>query len=182
MFDSMVQPIDTNTFLWLNGLANHNLVLDKIMIALTNFGDPLLIVGFFFCCFYGTVNNRKAFIHGLLVAVVTIIVAWLITIGIYQLWFRPRPFTVMAVHQLVAHVADSSMPSHHTLVSVALALSAYSASKRIGIAYWLLAILIAISRVYVGVHYPTDLIVGALLAYIVWRFVRIWSLAKLHEH
>ena len=174
MFDSMIQPMDTAVFQWFNGLAGQNHILDGIMIALTKFGDPLLIVGLLFFCFYGTSGDRKAFIRGFLLAVVTIVVAWLITVGIHQLWFRPRPFTVMAVHQLVSHVADSSMPSHHALASVALALGAHSASKRVGIAYWILGILIIISSVYVGVHYPTDLIVGGLLAYIVWRFVWMW--------
>src|SRR5689334_4602219 len=79
-----------------------------------------------------------------------------------HLWDRPRPFMVGSdTHALVAHSADSSFPSDHSIVAFAIATSLLFWNRRVGMAALALAALLCIARVSVGVHYPTDVLTGA---------------------
>lgn len=76
---------------------------------------------------------------------------------------HPRPFVEGPVHQLVAHVPDPSFPSKHASFVFALAAASFFIGRRFGSWMLLLAVLTGVSRVYVGVHYPGDILGGFLL-------------------
>ncbi|WP_260986470.1 phosphatase PAP2 family protein [Paenibacillus xylanexedens] len=76
---------------------------------------------------------------------------------------HPRPFVEGPVHQLVAHVPDPSFPSKHASFVFALAAASFFIGRRFGLWMLLLAVLTGVSRVYVGVHYPGDILGGFLL-------------------
>jgi undecaprenyl-diphosphatase len=71
---------------------------------------------------------------------------------------RPRPFLVLTDAPVIGHAPhDSSFPSGHAADAVAGALTLSRASPTGRIAWWLLAASIAYSRIYLGVHYPSDI-------------------------
>ena len=77
---------------------------------------------------------------------------------------RLRPFAVnTAVELLIPPPTDFSFPSGHTYASFASASAIFRNSRRIGIPSLILASLIAFSRLYLYVHYPTDVLFGILL-------------------
>ncbi|HJC25214.1 MAG TPA: phosphatase PAP2 family protein [Candidatus Eisenbergiella merdavium] len=77
---------------------------------------------------------------------------------------RLRPFTVnTAVELLIPPPADFSFPSGHTYASFASSTAILRNNRRIGSCALVLAILIAFSRLYLYVHYPTDVLFGILL-------------------
>ncbi|HEY3506385.1 MAG TPA: phosphatase PAP2 family protein [Actinocatenispora sp.] len=77
---------------------------------------------------------------------------------------RARPFAAMPhVLLLLPHSADSSFPSDHCMIAGALAGGLLLASIRWGALATALALFLAFARVYVGVHYPTDVLAGLLL-------------------
>jgi undecaprenyl-diphosphatase len=80
-------------------------------------------------------------------------------------WFHPRPFMAGVGHTFMHHAPDSSFPSDHATimltVAMALATSAAGNARRLGTLMMPVAIVVAWSRVYLGVHYPMDM-VGAL--------------------
>lgn len=77
---------------------------------------------------------------------------------------RIRPYEVItALQPLVAKPIDQSFPSGHTSSGFSVAWILFrNVPKRFGIPAVLLAALIGISRLYVGVHYPTDVLVGMI--------------------
>lgn len=68
-----------------------------------------------------------------------------------------------AVNLLISAPTDYSFPSGHTMSSFAAALILYHADKRLGIPALILAFLIAFSQLYLYVHFPSDVIAGALI-------------------
>lgn len=78
---------------------------------------------------------------------------------------RVRPYDVIeGLHCLIERPTDWSFPSGHTMTAFAAAVVIFrSRPKRLGIPIMTLACVIAFSRLYVGVHYPSDVIFGAVL-------------------
>lgn len=77
---------------------------------------------------------------------------------------RPRPcWRHPEIEMLIAVPTDFSFPSGHTFSSFAAAVSILYWNRRFGIAAFALAAVIAASRMYFFVHYPTDIIAGAVL-------------------
>lgn len=90
---------------------------------------------------------------------------------------RARPFDMMAtLIPLIPPPGDSSFPSGHTCASFAVALIYMRMLPRtIGLLAVVLAAMIAFSRLYLGVHYPTDVLAGFLVAYGVSGLVCSWE-------
>lgn len=88
---------------------------------------------------------------------------------------RPRPFAeIEALIPLIAKPTDFSFPSGHTTASFAVALVMLRMlPKKIGIPAVVLAALVAFSRLYLGVHYPTDVLVGFVVA-LVGSSLAVW--------
>ncbi len=75
---------------------------------------------------------------------------------------RPRPFTTGEISLLIPPPSGFSFPSGHTMASFAAAGAIYLPHKKLGKWALILAILISFSRIYLYVHFPTDVICGVL--------------------
>lgn len=81
-----------------------------------------------------------------------------------NLVMRPRPFDAIPQLQALVHAGGWSFPSGHSTSSMAAGVVMFRQLPRpIGALALILAILICLSRLYVGVHYPTDVLCGALI-------------------
>jgi undecaprenyl-diphosphatase len=102
-------------------------------------------------------------------AAVKALAATVVALGINAviglLWYHARPFVAGVGHNFMHHAADSSFPSDHGTImfTVALVLAASSvpAAKRFGRSLLPLSFVVAWSRVFLGVHWPMDML-GAL--------------------
>lgn len=76
-----------------------------------------------------------------------------------------RPFEVTSLHALtlIHHSTDPGFPSDHATAAGAVAAALCFVSWRLGIVAWLAALILAFSRVYVGVHFPQDVVAGLAL-------------------
>lgn len=107
----------------------------------------------------------------LALALVTLLVN--LTYSIYQ---RPRPFIAHEVNLLISPPRDPSFPSNSTSVAFAIAASVWLQNRLLGSILFVPALLVALSRVFLGVHYPTDILggmaYGAVSSIIIWYLIR----------
>ena len=95
---------------------------------------------------------------------------------------RPRPFAeIEALIPMITKPKDFSFPSGHTTASFAVALVMLRMlPKKFGIPAVVLAALVAFSRLYLGVHYPTDVLTGLVIA-LVGSMLSVWIVRKKPE-
>ncbi|MEH8795303.1 undecaprenyl-diphosphatase [Klebsiella quasipneumoniae subsp. similipneumoniae] len=85
--------------------------------------------------------------------------------GVRTLWFHPRPFMIPLGHTWISHPADNSFPSDHGTVMFSAAFALLSLRLRaLGLLMLLAALPVAWSRIYLGVHFPLDMVGAALVA------------------
>jgi membrane-associated phospholipid phosphatase len=88
-------------------------------------------------------------------------------------WPRRRPFAELAqVEALVAHTAERSFPSRHVASGLAMAVIGGRAHPRLGRAMTAVAWGLGLSRVAAGLHYPSDVLAGALIGIVLGRLLR----------
>ncbi len=76
---------------------------------------------------------------------------------------RERPYQTLDVRQLVEEDNNRSFPSNHVQLSFALSTIVFYFYRRSGLVLFLLSLLMGIGRIYVGVHYPSDVLGGAII-------------------
>ena len=96
---------------------------------------------------------------------------------------RPRPFAeIEALIPLITKPKDFSFPSGHTTASFAVALVMLRMlPKKFGIPAVVLAALVAFSRLYLGIHYPTDVLAGFVVA-LVGSTLSVWIVRTKQAH
>ena len=89
------------------------------------------------------------------------------------LHFRSRPFVMEGIKKLIDKTsAETSFPSGHTLIAFTLALSVFWMNKKWGALFLFAAAVVAVARIVVGVHYPSDILAGAFIAFAVSLLMR----------
>jgi undecaprenyl-diphosphatase len=157
--------MDWSILEFLNGfLARHDAIEDPY-VAYINFSE-LLFLGLLAWLFFATRGHaRRTARHGAIAAALSSGLALGIGLLISHALNRPRPFVADpgAVHLLAQHAADAGFPSDHATAGFAIAVAILLRHRRYGILALVMAVALAVGRVAVGVHYPSDVVAGALL-------------------
>jgi membrane-associated phospholipid phosphatase len=150
---------------FLNGPAGHHAVLDAFMRDAATWSVPIFIGLVALWFLYGWVRGLADERRGALTALFASGGALLANQVVLQFWQRPRPFDAHphTVTTLVPHTTDPSFPSDHAAASVAIAVVVLLAHRRIGALVLAGAALVCVARVYVGAHYPGDVLGGAAI-------------------
>ena len=159
----------------------HTPLITKIMKAASKLGDA----GFIWILLTGVLlmipKTRKV---GILVSVALLLDVLTCNVILKPLIARTRPYDVnTAVELLIRAPRDYSFPSGHTAASFAAAAALWFADKKkLAIPALVLAVLIAFSRMYFYVHYPTDVLGGAILGMVCgWLSYKLLS-QKMEEN
>ena len=161
---SLIQNLDANALLY---IQNHLrfAFLNTFMVFITSLGDSgLLWILLGFVLLIPKKTRRGAFN-----ALICLSIAFFINDFVIKgLVSRPRPYlTIKSLSILVEPLSSFSFPSGHADSSFAMAFALTLAFGRRGAIAFIPAALIAFSRCYVGVHYPSDVIAGAIVGTLV---------------
>ena len=142
----------------------HNLnseLFNRIMIFFTNLGDNGIIwIAIALILFL----NRKYRKIGLFSIISLIICALAVNVILKPLIHRPRPFSKLAdIILLIKAPKDYSFPSGHTATSFVMVYIFFRHIKKYFIPVFITGILIAFSRMYLSVHFPSDIIAGIII-------------------
>ena len=162
-------------------IANlRNPVFDVLMPFITLFGDAGI---FWIACALVCIIIPKTRKMGLSMGAALLIGLLLCNLTLKPLIARPRPY-VYFEHismYLTDGESDFSFPSGHTIASFEAAVAIMLRNKKLGIPATVLAVLIAFSRLYLCVHYPTDVLASILLGVAIallatWLVNKGWAL------
>ncbi|MDD5152856.1 MAG: phosphatase PAP2 family protein [Candidatus Pacebacteria bacterium] len=148
-------------FHFLNGLAGQNLFFDRMVTFFATEFPYLLIVGIF--VFLLMHKDKKKGARDLFVVIVSAGVAWFVAKLIKHFYPEPRPSAILGTHVLFAPDDNQSFPSGHATFFSALPSALYFYHKKIAFWYAIGALLIGLSRVVGGIHWPIDILVGYIL-------------------
>jgi undecaprenyl-diphosphatase len=153
-----VTPVNYQLFHLINSHAGRLDALDDVM----EFAATWLIYGIFAA--YGLALLGRPW-GQILRAGATLVVAFAAALALSRLSGQLRPFQTHAVQQLIPHDPGVSLPSDHATAAFAMAFSAYAFLRRSwGLALAVAACAVGFARVWAGVHYPGDILAGALIA------------------
>jgi undecaprenyl-diphosphatase len=143
-----------------SALGHHDGIEDALVIyeRLSELVFLLILAGL--VCFASDGLRRAAVAAGFSAAA-----ALLLAQIIVRIVDRPRPFVMhpAEVHRFLQHAPDPGFPSDHATAACAVSVALLLRSRAWGIATLLLAVVIMAGRVALGVHYPSDVLVGGLL-------------------
>ena len=146
--------------LWMHGAATRDWVVNFLRVV-SRVGDGWIWYGIVVCLpWAGGPVGTSASVRMIGVGIVDIVLYKII-----KRWIaRPRPFrTCAGIRECTPSLDEYSFPSGHTLHSVACSLILTVYYPVLAVFVWPLTVLIAVSRIVLGLHYPSDVIVGALI-------------------
>ncbi|MBE7103620.1 undecaprenyl-diphosphatase [Bacillus cereus] len=154
-------------FQWINNFAGSSKLLDTLMIAITN-SVPYVAILFMLILWFnnGKKENAMRKQYTVLYTTLSVSIALLVNVIIHAVYYHPRPFITHHVNQLVPHAADSSFVSDHSVLVFSIAFVFILRGEKLKYIALIWAILVGVSRMYVGVHYPLDILGAAFLTFI----------------
>ena len=154
--------------------------LDFVMSYITHLGDAGLL---FIVLTLLLLSFKKTRIYGVVCATALVLDFLSVNLIIKPLVARERPFTLRPeIALLVKQPLDYSFPSGHTAVSFAFASAISAYSKRYRLWAYVLAAVIAFSRLYLYLHFPSDVLAGAAIGFLCGYVARLIWRKSLKRH
>jgi len=165
--------MDLILFNWIHGLAGKSRLLDFFGIFLADYlGYAIMVIAF--VLLLADSDLRKKFKYYALLILSVIFSRGIITEAIRFIYARPRPFISLDFSPLVNESGYNSFPSGHATFFFAVAGAVWLFNKKWGWRFFAAAVLIGIGRIFTGVHWPSDILAGAIIGFAsVWLAQRI---------
>jgi len=159
--------MNRDIFLFINSFTGQSHLLDMIFISFAKGMPYLFIMIEVYLYFFAKRKNEAIY------AFFSVIVALLLNQIISLLYYHNRPFVDGVGTLLIKHSPDSSFPSDHTTFLFAIAFSLLLSKIRLSSLLLVFALIGGLARVFVGVHYPFDILGGVLTGFLGAGFIYI---------
>ena len=171
-----LSELNLSLFSWIN--ASPEATNTSIHFAIFIANDLLYCMILLFAWFWlrGNYDTKKQILKAFIFTSIAILISQCIS----HVYYHPRPFVMEVGRTLIYHAPNGSFPSDHMLIFSSIAFSyLFSAQRKLGIFLLIMAWLVAWSRVYLGVHFPLDMLGAFLLAFALNFFgLKLWNLYK----
>jgi undecaprenyl-diphosphatase len=147
----------------INGLAGTSVAIDDLVIWISTLGVPLMVLAV--ALQWWRRADRPHVRHAVVAAGLTFLLGLALNQFILLFIHRLRPYDDGITHLLIARSADFSFPSDHATAAFAIAAAfLLHGLRRTGLWFLAASILVMISRVYIGTHFVSDVLGGAMTA------------------
>lgn len=163
--------MDIQLFHILNGIAGRSPFIDAVVTFFAEYFPYIVVLAFLALLFYSGYEKREKIRLFWIALFSAAIARYGITEVIRFFYNRPRPLVALDVQPLFDE-QSWSFPSGHAAFFFALAAAIYFHNKKLGVWFFLSATIISVARVIAGVHYPSDILGGALVGIAVAHIVR----------
>jgi undecaprenyl-diphosphatase len=151
--------MNNKAFKLINQFSGRYSPIDLLMILISNKIRYVFIFVLIFMWFRND-SYKKVSCNAVKSTGITLLIHTLIKL----FYFKPRPFVNKRVGILIPSKMDSTFPSKHTLLVFAISTSIFLYDRVLGSVMWILSVLTGFSRIWVGHHYPSDIIGSAFIA------------------
>ncbi|WP_348633506.1 undecaprenyl-diphosphatase [Mesobacillus selenatarsenatis] len=165
--------MDLKLFQLINRLSGRVSPVDQVMILISNRVRYAYLLILILMLFKNRLNKQIALETGMSVAI-----SFILHFFIHIFYFKPRPFMKRRVGILIPSKMDSSFPSKHTMLAFAASTTVMMFHRTLGTIMMWMSTLTGFSRVWVGHHYPLDIIGSAILGSLTSVVARIISFSK----
>lgn len=181
--------LDNNIFVWISSLAGKFGPLDWLASHLANdYFIPAAIAMIAFSLWFSgqSIPERRKNQWGFIYAISGVGVSSLAVMVMNAFYFRPRPYVAFPqildqVNRLFYQPTVSSFPSYSATLTFAFAFGIWLNNKKFGWFLLGLAALMSLARIYVGVHYPSDIVGGAVIGIVVTYLCSLLLKLALHS-
>lgn len=164
--------IDAALTAWINTWAGQSLALDPIMSGASMIGVPVLVLAVVLQWWIPSADRHTR--HVAVAAGLSFLLGLAINQLILLFFQRVRPYDAHVTHLIIDRTADFSFPSDHSTASFAIAGAFLICGLRgRGLLFLAAALVISLSRVYLGTHYVSDTLGGAATAFLAALLVRL---------
>ena len=164
-----IEQINLKLFHILNVPAQASEIMMNFAMFIAHDLIYLMLIFFAFAWLKGSVETKTGIVKAFIFTSVTLVISEILSAVLNT----PRPFVIQVGQTLIEHAPTGAFPSNHMSIFSGIALSYYFSLKRdLGRILLCVALLVAWSRVYVGVHFPIDM----LGAFVIALFVNLAGL------
>lgn len=155
-----VKSFDNFIFNGVNQFALKWFWLDVLGIYFAKYFEYILI----FCLILFLFLNFKKRWRIIVQALFSAVLARLVIVNFIRwLWQRPRPFIENNINLLLDYPNKASFPSGHAAFYFAISTIVFLYNKKAGILFYIASFLICLARIFTGIHWPSDILVGAIV-------------------
>lgn len=171
--------MNESLFRLINDLGKQHTFFNPIFVFIAEYTVIFLALAVITFWFTRVKQNRIMIICGS----ITFVIAEIVGKVAGKIHSNKQPFAELSnVNQLIEKAVDNSFPSDHTILFFSFCMSFWLFKGGKGFIWILLAFLVGISRIWVGVHYPADIMVGAIIsiisAFLMFRIVPKLSMTQ----
>jgi undecaprenyl-diphosphatase len=159
-------PVDWRSYKAIYDVSLHHHWIGTLFSHIEKVSIPLMIVMTAALWFFSRPGGDRKWKLACGSAFASAALAYVVAFTIHHAWSRPRPYESHQISHPWSSTTDASFPSDHASVSYAIAFAVVAFDPIAGAIFLVVATAIAVGRLFIGAHYPSDVLVGLVVGLI----------------